>query len=157
MPGDEGLLAQSEIEALFAEQQRQAAASRSSAEQGNAGPTSVPQAADKINPVGVTPFRLEEVSLGGSADDESTDVRLILDVDLNVRVELGRSRMFIEDVLKLREGSVVALDKLAGDPVDIYVNGRLMARGEVLVLNDNFCVRISEILGDGSEVQHAEE
>ncbi len=54
--------------------------------------------------------------------------------------------MYLEDVLKLRKGSVVSLDKLAGDPVDIYVNGRLIARGEVLVLNDNFCVRVAELL-----------
>jgi flagellar motor switch protein FliN/FliY len=54
--------------------------------------------------------------------------------------------MLVEDVLRLGEGSVVELDKLAGDPVDVYVNDRAVARGEVLVLNDNFCVRISEIL-----------
>ena len=52
----------------------------------------------------------------------------------------------IEEVLQLREGTVVPLDKLAGDPVDILVNGRLIARGEVLVLNDNFCVRVNEIV-----------
>ena len=68
------------------------------------------------------------------------------DVELDLRIELGRTELLIEEVLKLREGSVVALDKLAGDPVDIYVNGRLIARGEVLVLNDNFCVRINEIV-----------
>ena len=49
--------------------------------------------------------------------------------------------------MKLRKGSVVTLDKLAGDPVDLYVNGRLVARGEILVLNDNFCVRVAELLG----------
>ncbi len=70
----------------------------------------------------------------------------IEDVELNLRVELGRTELLIEEVLKLRDGSVVPLDKLAGDPVDILVNGRLIARGEVLVLNDNFCVRVAEIL-----------
>jgi flagellar motor switch protein FliN/FliY len=54
--------------------------------------------------------------------------------------------MYLADVLKLRKGSVVTLDKLAGDPVDIYVNGRMIARGEVLVLNDNFCVRVAELI-----------
>jgi len=68
------------------------------------------------------------------------------DVELDLRIEMGRTELLIDDVLKLREGSVVALDKLAGDPVDVLVNGRLVARGEVLVLNDNFCVRIAEIL-----------
>ena len=54
--------------------------------------------------------------------------------------------MLVEDVLRLGEGTVVELDKLAGDPVDIYVNERHVARGEVLVLNDNFCVRVNEII-----------
>jgi len=73
-------------------------------------------------------------------------IELLSDVNLNVKIELGRTKMLVEDVLKLGEGSVVELDKLAGDPVDIYVNDRPVARGEVLVLNDNFCVRINEIL-----------
>lgn len=75
-----------------------------------------------------------------------TGMDLLSDVNLHVKIELGRTRMLVEDVLRLGEGSVVELDKLAGDPVDIYVNDRAVARGEVLVLNDNFCVRISEIL-----------
>ena len=55
--------------------------------------------------------------------------------------------MLVDDVLKLSPDSVVELDKAAGDPVDIFVNGRHVARGEVLVLNENFCVRVSEIVG----------
>jgi flagellar motor switch protein FliN len=73
-------------------------------------------------------------------------IELLKDVDLSVKIELGRTKMLIEDVLRLAEGSVVELDKLAGDPVDVYVNDQLVARGEVLVLNDNFCVRINEII-----------
>jgi flagellar motor switch protein FliN/FliY len=77
-----------------------------------------------------------------------TGIELLGDVDLDVMIELGRTEMLVEDVLKLGEGSVVELDKLAGDPVDVYVNGRRIARGEVLVLNDQFCIRISEIMAD---------
>lgn len=73
-------------------------------------------------------------------------VTMLSDVKLRVKIELGRTQMLVEHVLKLGEGSVVELDKLAGDPVDVYVNNRLVARGEVLVLNDNFCVRVSEVL-----------
>ncbi len=73
-------------------------------------------------------------------------IDLLSNVNLNVKIELGRTRLLVDDVLKLGEGTVVELDKLAGDPVDVYVNDRHVARGEVLVLNDNFCVRISEIL-----------
>jgi flagellar motor switch protein FliN/FliY len=77
---------------------------------------------------------------------QSKAIDLLSDVNLNVKIELGRTRMLVEDVLRLGEGAVVELDKLAGDPVDIYVNDRPIARGEVLVLNDNFCVRINEII-----------
>jgi flagellar motor switch protein FliN len=80
------------------------------------------------------------------ADAQASSIDLLRDVDLNVKIELGRSRMLVEDVLKLAEGSVVELDKLAGDPVDVFVNDRLVARGEVLVLNDSFCVRVNEIV-----------
>ena len=79
-------------------------------------------------------------------DAQVSSIELLRDVELNVKIELGRSRMLVEDVLKLGEGSVVELDKLAGDPVDVFVNDRLVARGEVLVLNDNFCVRVNEIV-----------
>ena len=82
----------------------------------------------------------------GVGDRVSHDIDLLHDVNLQVKIELGRTRMTVDDVLKLDEGSVVELDKLAGDPVDVYANDRLIARGEVLVLNDNFCVRVSEIL-----------
>ena len=58
--------------------------------------------------------------------------------------------MQLEEVLQLKNGAVVTLDKLAGDPVDIFVNGRLIARGEVLVMNDNFCVRVAELVAGES-------
>jgi flagellar motor switch protein FliN/FliY len=94
---------------------------------------------------GIAPFKLEEFA-GTPATTEVATIELIRDVELNLKIELGRTQMYLEDVLKLRKGSVVPLDKLAGDPVDIYVNGRLIARGEVLVLNDNFCVRVAELV-----------
>ena len=96
-------------------------------------------------PSGVSSYRLDEFSLA-SPSTESATLDLIRDVELDLKIELGRTHMYLEDVLKLRKGSVVPLDKLAGDPVDIYVNGRLIARGEVLVLNDNFCVRVAELI-----------
>jgi flagellar motor switch protein FliN len=96
-------------------------------------------------PQGVSSFRLEEFS-GAPASTESATIDLVRDVELDLKIELGRTHMYLEDVLKLRKGSVVPLDKLAGDPVDIFVNGRLIARGEVLVLNDNFCVRVAELV-----------
>jgi flagellar motor switch protein FliN/FliY len=94
---------------------------------------------------GLAPFALEDFG-GAPASSETATLELIRDVELDVKIELGRTLMHLEDVLRLKRGSVVPLDKLAGDPVDIYVNGRLIARGEVLVLNDNFCVRVAELL-----------
>jgi flagellar motor switch protein FliN len=91
------------------------------------------------------PFPLPDFG-DGSTGEMPAGISLLADVNLNVKIELGRTRMLVENVLRLVEGSVVELDKLAGDPVDVFVNDRHVARGEVLVLNDNFCVRISEII-----------
>ncbi|NOX56312.1 MAG: flagellar motor switch protein FliN [Planctomycetes bacterium] len=92
------------------------------------------------------PYEFQEFDNSPGEDETEFDVDAIKDVELDLCIELGRTELLIEEVLKLKEGSVVPLDKLAGDPVDIVVNGRLIARGEVLVLNDNFCVRVAEIL-----------
>lgn len=96
-------------------------------------------------PAGVAAFQLEDFA-GAQPSTETATLDLIRDVELDLKIELGRTNMYLEDVLRLRRGSVVPLDKLAGDPVDIFVNGRLIARGEVLVLNDNFCVRVAELV-----------
>ena len=103
---------------------------------------------DPVNPppdLNIKPFQLKDFS-GAPASKEVATLALVRDVELDVKIELGRTQMYLDDVLRLHKGSVVPLDKLAGDPVDIFVNGRLIARGEVLVLNDNFCVRIAELV-----------
>jgi flagellar motor switch protein FliN/FliY len=98
------------------------------------------------------PLQVPELDAGiGNAGANLQGIELLRDVELGVKIELGRSKMLVDDVLRLGEGSVVELDKLAGDPVDVYVNGRLVARGEVLVLNDNFCVRINDIVTNQEE------
>jgi flagellar motor switch protein FliN/FliY len=102
---------------------------------------------------GVSQFKLQDFT-GAAPSQEAATLDLIRDVDLDVQIELGRTHMYLEELLKLRKGSVVPLDKLAGDPVDIYVNGRLIARGEVLVLNDNFCVRVGELIA-GEQIEVA--
>jgi flagellar motor switch protein FliN/FliY len=94
---------------------------------------------------GLAPFELKDLA-GTPASGEKATLELLSDVDLDLRIELGRTQMYLEDVLKLKRGSVVTLNKLAGDPVDVFVNGRMVARGEVLVLNDNFCVRVTELV-----------
>jgi flagellar motor switch protein FliN/FliY len=96
-------------------------------------------------PPGLKPFEFTNLA-GATPVNEPASLDLLRDVQLDLKIELGRTRMHLEDVLRLNEGAVVTLDKLAGDPVDIYANGRLIARGEVLVLNDNFCVRVAELI-----------
>lgn len=95
-------------------------------------------------------FDFPALTPAAPADGEILALNALEEIELDLRVELGRAELLIDEVLKLREGTVVPLDKLAGDPVDILVNGRLIARGEVLVLNDNFCVRVAEILAPES-------
>ena len=97
-------------------------------------------------PAEPTPFQLGNLQ-NEPSDEPPHTMDLLSDVELDLRIELGRTQMKLEDVLHLRGGSVVALDKLAGDPVDVYVNGRLIAHGEVLVMNDNFCIRVTELVG----------
>lgn len=81
-----------------------------------------------------------------------TNLDLLLGVTLRVSVELGRTKMSIENILKLGPGAVVELDKLAGEPVDVLVNDRLIARGEVVVIDDRFGVRITDILSPAQRI-----
>ncbi len=108
----------------------------------SAGPASSPG----LLPAGASVYQMPELMPRPGSGALSEGIELLRDVELDVKIELGRSRMLVDDVLRLGEGSVVELDKLAGDPVDVYVNDRLVAHGEVLVLNDNFCVRINDIV-----------
>jgi flagellar motor switch protein FliN/FliY len=96
--------------------------------------------------VDAQPLQLSSVVEEALASGDAKRVTMLNDVNLRVRIQLGQTRMLVEDVLRLGKGSVVELNKLAGDPVDVLVNDRLIARGEVLVLNDSFCVRVSEVL-----------
>lgn len=123
------------------------AAAMAAAIESEAGSNSAAKSTGGSLPPGAMPLNipaLEPGALHGAAGSQAID--LLRDVQLNVKIELGRSKMLVDDVLRLGEGSVVELDKLAGDPVDVFVNDRLVARGEVLVLNDNFCVRINDIV-----------
>lgn len=119
----------------------QPAAQQPSADETKAEPQPETQAATP----NAHPFELQPLVDTGK-DARPGGIDLLGDVNLDVKIELGRTRMFVEDVLRLKDGAVVELDKLAGDPVDVFVNERLIARGEVLVLNDSFCVRINEIV-----------
>lgn len=84
---------------------------------------------------------------------ERRNLDLLMDIPLNVSVELGRTRKPIRDILDLSSGSIVELDKLAGEPVDILVNSKLIAKGEVVVIEENFGVRVTDILSQAERIQ----
>ncbi len=85
--------------------------------------------------------------------DNTRKLDLLLDVPLDVNVELGRARLTIQDLLALAPGSVIELDKVAGEALDILVNDRLVARGEAVVVNDKFGVRITDIVSPQERIQ----
>jgi flagellar motor switch protein FliN len=89
-----------------------------------------------------SPVSIEEV-IGNKSQ---ANLEMLMDVPLKISVELGRTRMSLRQTLELVQGSVIELDRLAGDPVDVFVNDRLLARGEVVVVDDKFAVRITELI-----------
>lgn len=136
--------AQAAIEALNAESEQAAQPAASPTPKAEEPtPTVVPE--PNANQPQPSPLTMPDFAKG-EIESMPKGMDLLSDVNVDVTIELGRTRMLVEDVLRLAEGAVVELDKLAGDPVDIYVNKRLVARGEVLVLNDNFCIRVNDIL-----------
>ena len=83
-----------------------------------------------------------------SSSDETTENKMdmLFEVELDVTIELGRKKMSIQEVLQLGKGSVIELSKLAGEPVDIYVNQKQLAKGEVVVVDENFAIRITTLI-----------
>ncbi len=77
---------------------------------------------------------------------EGRELDFILDIPLDLSVELGRARMLVNDLLQLGQGSIVELNKLAGEPLEVYINRKLIARGEVVVVNEKFGVRLTDII-----------
>jgi flagellar motor switch protein FliN/FliY len=83
---------------------------------------------------------------GQSVEEKMKKLDLILDIPLKVSVELGRTRLMVNDLLQLGQGSVIELSKLAGDPLEVLVNDKLVARGEVVVVNEKFGIRLTDIV-----------
>ncbi|MDR1871613.1 MAG: flagellar motor switch protein FliN [Deltaproteobacteria bacterium] len=113
---------------------------------GDPGPTSMPAGESGLgdSPFGPPP---------PAADGAARPLDFILDIPLEISVELGRTRMIINDLLQLGQGSVIELSKLAGEPLEIFVNGKLVARGEVVVVNDKFGVRVTDIVSPMERVK----
>lgn len=85
--------------------------------------------------------------------DGARDLEFILDIPLDVSVELGRTEMLVNDLLRLGQGSIVELTKLADEPMDIYVNRKLFARGEVVVVNEKFGIRLTDIISPTERIK----
>lgn len=103
--------------------------------------------------VNVNPVQFASLQGGGFVQGEDTNLNLLLDIPLKVTVELGRTQKQIKDILELSQGSIIELDKLAGEPVDILVNNKLIAKGEVVVIDENFGVRVTDIVSQWDRVQ----
>lgn len=100
----------------------------------------------------VTNINFDELKNKKQENGGSLDLDFILDIPLTLTCELGRSKMLISELLQLGQGSVLELTKLAGEPMDVYVNQRLIARGEVVVVNEKFGVRLTDIVSPAERV-----
>lgn len=102
--------------------------------------------AEPSMPPSTSPMRYEPLSPAPSGPRSDAGLDFLGDVNVQVRIELGHSTMNVQDVLKLGSGSIVGLNSQVGDPVNVFVNDRLVARGEVLVVKDHLAVRITEVV-----------
>jgi len=110
--------------------------------------TVVPSQPVNVQPANFTsfqPYQLQEA--------EAKNLNMLMDIPLQVTVELGRTKQSVKDILELASGSIIELDKLAGEPVDILVNSRLIAKGEVVVIDENFGVRVTDIVSQSDRLQ----
>lgn len=104
-------------------------------------------------------INISEISDGVQAGDDALNklrvqnLDFILDIPLKVSVELGRTEVLIKDLLQLGQGSVLELDKLAGEPLEILVNGKLVAKGEVVVVNEKFGIRLTDIISPVERIE----
>jgi len=103
--------------------------------------------------VNVQPVQFGNLQTGALGNTDDTNLNLLLDIPLKVTVELGRTHKVIKDILELSQGSIIELDKLAGEPVDILVNNKLIAKGEVVVIDENFGVRVTDIVNQWERIQ----
>lgn len=143
---DLGALSQEDLDALIAGVERESAEEDLNFGAAREEPTS-PLLSLAAGMVDLPSFELPP-GRGGALDAPTgaDGMGRVRDIPLEVTVELGRTRLLIRDILDLSPGSIIELDKIAGEPVDLFANGLLVARGEVIVIDDNFGVRVTEII-----------
>ncbi|MBU8909366.1 flagellar motor switch protein FliN, partial [Desertibacillus haloalkaliphilus] len=102
-----------------------------------------------VQPAAFSTFETPQLS-----PSESNNLNMLLDIPLQVTVELGRTKRSIKEILEFTQGSIIELDKLAGEPVDILVNQKLIAKGEVVVIDENFGVRVTDIVSQEDRIRN---
>lgn len=108
------------------------------------------------NEAGYTRAQFGELSADtAAASGGEVNLELILDVAVTLSLEVGRTRLPVRELLQLSQGSILELDRLAGEPLDVLVNGIRVARGEVVVVNDNFGVRLTEVVSPNERMERA--
>ena len=100
----------------------------------------------QMNNVDIQPARFQSFSGEVNTIPGQENIGIIMDVPLDVTVELGRTTKSISDILNFAPGTIIELDRIAGEPIDVLVNGKYVARGEVVVIEENFAIRITEII-----------
>ena len=121
--------------------------------QGMPYPQAQPQNSVPNRNVNVQPVQFANLSAGAFGNIDENNLNLLMDIPLRVTVELGRTQKQIKDILEMSQGSIIELDKLAGEPVDILVNNKLIAKGEVVVIDENFGVRVTDIVSQWDRIQ----
>ena len=102
----------------------------------------------------ISQLQLENFQKNGKQPDNNKRIDLIMDIVLPVSIELGRTKMFVKDILELERGSIVELDKMAGEPVDLYINNKKMAEGEVVVVDKHFGIRITTLIDPQDRIKN---
>ncbi len=115
-----------------------------------------PQPQQQTGTVGVQPVQFAPLNPAEQPSGVPGNIGLLMDVSMQLTVELGRTKMLIKDILAMGEGTIVELDKLAGEPVDLLVNGKLIAKGEVVVIDENFGVRVTDIISPMERISNLE-
>jgi flagellar motor switch protein FliN len=110
------------------------------------------EASKKQTKTAASAANFEELQNTGRKNSGAIDIDFILDIPLTVTVELGRARMLIGELLQLGQGSIVELAKFAGEPMDVFINQRLIAKGEVVVVNEKFGIRLTDIVSPTERV-----
>jgi flagellar motor switch protein FliN/FliY len=118
---------------------------------------SVDQARQAAGQGGAAQAEFAELPQGAAAGNGQLNLDLILDVRLMLTLEVGRTRISVRNLLALTQGSVVELDKLAGEPLDVLVNGTLVAHGEVVVVNEKFGIRLLDVVSPEKRVESLKE